>query len=77
MVSNDTSCRKSRGTCACHMMGGSHGFLYYGSRGLDVDMRNSSVVFSDSPTNTKLEQRAFVFLLFCLFEIRMTAFVYM
>lgn len=62
MVSNDTSCRRSRGTCACHRMGGSHGFLYYGSRGPDVDMYNSTVDFSNSPTNTKLQQRGVDFL---------------
>lgn len=39
------------------VMRGSHGFLCYLSRGLDVDMQNSTVDFSDSPTNTKLEQR--------------------
>lgn len=50
----DASCKKSRGTCACHMMGRSHGFLYYGSRVLDADMQNSPMFFSDSPTNTKL-----------------------
>lgn len=62
MVSNDTSCRRSGGICACHMMGGSHGFLYYRSRGLDVDMQNSTVFFSDSPTNAKFKQRGIGFL---------------